>query len=108
MSGAVAPSLLTTLPHMTPKLCDTPTNRPNRIPRTPHPHPPLHRCVKLGLTCDNPRANAEEERLALQLSMRHGWGRVLTDPALLSAEQRTEIARSRPRCIARDKAKLVL
>ncbi len=50
----------------------------------------------------------EEERLAQQLSVRHGWGRVLPDPATLSAEQRTEIARSRPRSVARDKAKLVL
>lgn len=64
--------------------------------------------MRLGLTCDNPQANAEEERLAQQLSMRHGWGRVLQDPAHLTVEQRSEIARSRPRSIHKEKARLVL
>jgi hypothetical protein len=79
-----------------------------KYPQTNQPTYHHHRCVKLGLTCENPRANAAEERLAEQLSVRHGWTRLLADPASLSAEQRLEIARSRPQAVEREKAKLVL
>ena len=90
----------------------TPTHPNTHDARAPRalgfsPHNP-HRCVKLGLTCENPRANPEEERLARRLTVRHGWGRVLGDPAQMTAEQRVEVTRFRPQNINRDKAKIVL
>ena len=69
---------------------------------------PCLRCVKLGLPCDNPQADPELLSLTRNLSLRHGWPRLLSDLASKSLMEQSAIARSRPQNISKEKATLVL
>ena len=71
-----------------------------------------NRCVKLGLSCEDPQANLEEEERAKLLSVRHGWKIASTEqqePAgRRSTTDQTEVERCRAKRISRQKALHVL
>lgn len=71
------------------------------------------RCVKLGLSCEDPQANLEEEERAKLLSVRHGWKLTTTETppsggGRRAAADQTEVERCRSKKISREKALRVL